>query len=56
MASWNWPKYPYIVTDIVWRVFRVLTEIGSAGQRRNVGPGFVIPSIYGYRRMRNRFR
>jgi len=41
-----------ISTDILWRVFHILTEHIHC----NVGPGFIISSIYGYQLMRNRFR
>ena len=43
-------KFICISMDILWRVFHILTEPHSS-----VGLGFIITSIYGYKRIRNRF-
>ena len=49
-----------ISTDILWRVYSILTESVPYRLRLyphcNVGPGFIIPLICGYKRIQNRFR
>ena len=64
-------KYPYIHgyfvatfqhfngTGSVWVCIRKSTEARAniaMWDRTNVGPGFIIPLIYGYKRTRNRSR
>jgi len=46
-----------ISTDILTRVFHILTEpVPYTFVYAYVGPRFIIPSIYGYKRVRNLFR
>jgi len=40
-----WVTRVLLYTDILWRVFHILTE------PVHVGPRFIIPSIYGYKRI-----